>query len=182
MYKYLLIILLAIVAFLLMNSRSTKIEPTIITHIDTLYRDTVITKYEKGKDIPYDVIDFIHDSVRISVHDTVSIVKDYLTAKEYKDTLRIDTNNYVSIKDTISENRIIGRSFEAKLKEKTIVITNDIYHPERKAFYMGPILDLRSFDKKLGIGVAAVYRSSPNQLIGVNFTTNQLSFAYYIKF
>jgi hypothetical protein len=180
MYKYLIIIVLAIVIILLLNSRSTKNEPTIITHTDTLYHDTTITKYKKGSDITYRVINNVHDSVQI--HDTISIVKDYLSAKEYADTFRIDTNNYISIKDTISQNRIIGRSFEAKLKEKTIVITNDIYHPEKKGFYLGPVADLRRFDSKVGIGVGLMYKPSKSQIIGVNLTTNQISAGYYIRF
>jgi hypothetical protein len=180
MYKYLIIVALAIVIILLLKSRSVNNESTIITHVDTLYHDTTITKYKKGSDITYRVINNVHDSVQI--HDTISIVKDYLSAKEYTDTFRIDTNNYVSIKDTISQNKIIGRSFEAKLKEKTIVITNDIYHPEKKGFYFGPAIDLRRFDNKLGIGGAVVYKGSKSQLIGVNLTTNQISVGYLIKF
>lgn len=182
MYKYLIIIILSIVVVLLINSRSTKIESTIITHADTLYHDTTITKYKKGYDIAYKVINNIHDSVQVYVHDTVSIINDYLTVKEYTDTLRIDTNSYVSIVDTISQNKIIGRSFEAKLREKTIVITNDIYHPESNGFYLGPIADLRRFDNKVGIGVGLMYKTSKSQLIGVNLTTNQISLGYYLKF
>lgn len=180
MYRYLSIAILAIIIILLLNSRSYKTTTTIVTHTDTLYHDTTITKYKSGKYITYSIINNVHDSVQI--HDTISIVKDYLTTKEYTDTFRIDTNNYISIKDTISQNKIIGRSFEAKLKEKTIVITNDIYHEDKKAFYLGPILDLRRSDNKLGIGGAVVYKASKSQLIGVNLTTNQISFGYLIKF
>jgi hypothetical protein len=179
MYKYILISILVIVIILLLNSRSTKNETTIVTHIDTLYRDTTITKYKKGKDIPYEVINTVHDSVQI--HDTISIVNDYLSTRVYKDTLTLDSSKFTII-DTISQNMIQGRLFLADIHEKTIVITNNIYQPNKKAFYLGPVLDLRKLDNKLGIGIAGVYKTTNNQLIGLNLTTNQISFGYYIKF
>lgn len=182
MYKYILIFILVIVIILSLQSRYIKSDSTIITHIDTLYRDTTIVKYKKGDDIPYRIINNVHDSVHIYVHDTISIVKDYLTVKEYTDTFRIDTNNYISIQDTISQNKIIGRSYSASLKEKTIIITNEIYRPDKKALYFGPMIDLRKVDNKLGIGGAFVFKPSNSNLIGLNLTTNQISFAYYIKF
>jgi len=180
MYRYLAIIILSIIVILLFNSRSINNGTNIITHTDTLYHDTTIVKYKSGKDILYKTISYVHDSIQI--HDTLRMINDYLSAKEYIDTLIIDTNNYISIKDTISQNKIIGRSFYAKLKEKTVVITNDIYHDDKKSFYLGPILDLRRSDNQFGIGGAVVYKASKNQLIGVNLTTNQVSVGYLIKF
>jgi hypothetical protein len=180
MYKYLIIFVLVAVVFLLLDARSTKIEPTIVTHIDTLYRDTTITKYKKGKDITYEIINTVHDSVHI--HDTISIVNDYLTVKKYSDTFHIDTNNYVSIQDTISQNKIIGRSYNAKLKEKTIVVTNDIYHSDKNSFYIGGIADFSRFNNNLGIGIGLSYKPSKKDLISLIYTTNQVSLGYYIKF
>jgi hypothetical protein len=182
MYKYLIIFVLLLVVLLLLNSRSAKNTTTIVTNIDTIYHDTTIVKYKKGNDIAYKVINNVHDSVQIYVHDTISIVKDYLTVKEYSDTFHIDTNNYVSIQDTISQNRIIGRSYNANLKEKTILVTNDIHHYEKNSFYIGPIVDLRRLDNNIGIGVGVSYKLSKKAFINLAYTTNQISFGYYIKF
>ena len=180
MYKYLIILVLIGVIILLLNSSSTK-APTIVTHTDTLYRDTTIIKYKKGSDIVYQIIDSAPNYVPIYVHDTVKMIYDYLSIKKYTDTLRIDTDNYVSIIDTISQNRILGRSYNAHFREKTIVVTNDIYHTEKKGFYLGSILDLRRFDNKVGVGVGLMYKPSKSQIIGLNLTTNQISVGYYIK-
>jgi hypothetical protein len=110
------------------------------------------------------------------------MIDDYLSIKVYTDTFRIDTNNSVSIIDTISQNRILGRSYKADLKEKTIVVTNDIYHAEKKALYLGPVVDIRRFDNKVGIGAGVIYKASKSQVISLNLTTNQITGGYYIKF
>ena len=182
MYKYLIIFILAVVVILLLNSRSAKDITTIVTHTDTLYHDTTIVKYKKGSDIVYQIIDSVPNSVQIYIHDTIKMIDDYLSIKVYTDTLRINADNSVSIIDTISQNRILGRSYNAKLREKTIVVTNDIYHEEKKAIYLGPVVDLRRFDNKVGIGVGLMYKPSKSQIIGLNLTTNQISGGYYIKF
>jgi hypothetical protein len=182
MYKYLIIFVLIVVVLLLLNSRSGNVITSVITHRDTLYHDTTIVKYKKGSDIVYKIIDSVPNSVQIYIHDTAYIVNDYNKIKVYTDTLRINTDNSVYIIDTISQNRILGRSYKADLREKTIVVTNDIYHEEKKSIYLGPVLDIRRFDNKIGIGVGLMYKPSKSQLIGLNLTTNQISAGYYIKF
>jgi len=182
MYRYLIIFVLVVVVLLLLNSRSAKDVTTIVTHTDTLYHDTTIVKYKKGSDIVYKIIDSVPNSVQIYIHDTAYIVNDYNKIKVYTDTLRINTDNSVYIIDTISQNRILGRSYKADLREKTIVVTNDIYHEEKKALYLGPVVDLRRFDNKVGIGGGLIYKPSKSQIISVNLTTNQISGGYYLKF
>lgn len=182
MYKYLIIFILAVIVILLLDSRSGNVITSVITHTDTLYHDTTIVKYKKGSDIVYQIIDSVPNNVPIYLHDTIKMIDDYLSIKVYTDTLRIDTDNSVSIIDTISQNRILGRSYKADLREKTIVITNDIYHEEKKALYLGPMVDLRRFDNKVGIGGGLIYKPSKSQVISLNLTTNQISGGYYIKF
>ena len=182
MYRYLIIFVLVVVVLLLLNSRSAKDVTTIVTHTDTLYHDTTIVRYKKGSNIVYKIIDSVPNSVPIYIHDTIKMIDDYLSIKVYTDTLRINTDNSVYIQDTISQNRILGRSYKADLREKTIVVTNDIYHEEKKSIYLGPILDLRRLDNKIGIGASLMYKPSKSQLIGLNLTTNQISAGYYIKF
>ena len=182
MYKYLIIFVLVVVVLLLLNSRSGNVITSVITHTDTLYHDTTIVKYKNGSDIVYKIIDSVPNSAPIYIHDTVKMIDDYLSIKVYTDTFRINTDNSVSIIDTISQNRILGRSYKADLKEKTIVVTNEIYHAEKKALYIGPVVDLRRFDNKVGIGAGVIYKASKNQVISLNLTTNQITGGYYIKF
>lgn len=167
-----------LIIFIARTSRYTKDEPVIITKIDTVYQQKTFTKYTKGKDIPYLVLqdNFILDTI----HDTVTIVKDYLTTKVYTDTFTLDSSKFTII-DTISQNAIQGRRFLAHIKERTITITNDIYHKDKNALYLGILGDLRRFDNKLGIGVGLTFKTAKNDLFNFGITTNQYSVSYYKK-
>jgi hypothetical protein len=167
-----------LIFFIFRNSRYIKDEPYIITNIDTVYQEKTFTKFTKGKDIPYLVLqdNFILDTV----HDTITIVKDYLTTKVFTDTFTIDSSKFTII-DTISQNTIQGRRFLADIKERTIRITNDIYHKDKNAFYFGVLGDLRRFDNKLGLGVGLGYKTPKNGLFIFGASTNQYSVGYYKK-
>jgi hypothetical protein len=84
---------------------------------DTLYQKVYRKTYIKGDSIPYVII----ATDTTTIHDTITVVKDYLTVKAYSDTIKQDSNIFV-INDTISQNRIKSRSFEAKITEKTIYV------------------------------------------------------------
>jgi hypothetical protein len=178
--KNLLIVLILIILAFFMFSNPKYVEPnTIISvKVDTIYKHDTIVVYKKGKLIPFVTLDTIYQLDRI--HDTTYIVKDYLTTKAYSDTLRINTDNSVYIYDTISQNKIIGRSFIAHIKEKTIYKTNFIERKPKNTLLVGLIGDLRRYDNKLGVGVGFNYKKQ-NESYTFNFTTNQISFGLYKK-
>lgn len=151
---------------------------TIVTKIDTLYKRDTLKFYKKGDVIPFVVLDTIYKLDQI--HDTTYIVNDYNKVKVYSDTLRINTDNYVSLQDTISQNKIFGRGYNAHFTQKTVVVTNDIYHKPKNELFVGIIGDLRRFDNNLGVGVGLNYKKQ-NEAYTLNFTTNQISFGLYKK-
>ena len=171
-----------LIFFIFRNSRYIKDEPLILTKIDTVYQEKTFTKFTKGKDIPYFIIDNDIHTVEFTdtIHDTITIVKDYLTTKVFTDTFTIDSSKFTII-DTISQNTIQGRRFLADIKERTIRITNDIYHKDKNTFYLGVLGDLRRFDNKLGIGVGLGYKTPKNGLFIFGASTNQYSVGYYKK-
>lgn len=179
--KNILIVLLILVLgfFVLGDSKYVK-DDQIITRVDTLLKDTTIYKYKKGKDIPFVVLDtlFLIDSLKI--HDTAYIVKDYKEIKEYTDTLRINADAYVYVHDTISQNRILGRGYGGHFVQKTITITNDIYHKPKNELYLGLIGDFRRLDEKLGVGVGIIYKKQKEGYT-FNYTTNHISVGLYKK-
>ena len=177
--KNILILALIVVVLFFVLAPTREIGGTkVITKIDTVIKTTTTTKYKKGNDIPFVVLDTIYQIDQI--HDTAYIVNDYNKIKVYTDTLRINTDNSVYIKDTISQNRILGRSYTANLSEKTITITHDIYHKPKNELYLGLLGDLRRFDNKIGIGVGLNYKKQNESYI-LNYTTNQISFGMYKK-
>ena len=145
----------------------------VIKHeIDTIdiVKTKVVTK--KGADIYHETI--VEKEVKIpAVIDTMALLKDYYSKVLYKDVLVLpDSLGTVAVTDTISQNKILGRTFNASVKQRTIKETTIVKElPKTKVFYgfeggfnkkdvvshvgMGLILNTKS-DKiyNLGIGVA----------------------------
>jgi hypothetical protein len=104
----------------------------VLTLHDTTYKKVYISTYKKGKDIPFYTI----DSVQIPVHDTLYVLSDYMRIYAYSDTIRKDSNIFV-VNDTISQNRIISRGFNAKLTEKTIILKEYYANKPTNTLYLG---------------------------------------------
>jgi hypothetical protein len=173
-----IVILVAVLIFFIgSEARYTKVDSVIVK--DTVYQQKTFTKFTKGKSIPFVVLDTTY--LIDEVHDTITIVKDYNQVKVYSDTMRIDSLGYAYIQDTISQNKIQGRSFKAEISEKTIYVTKTITPKPKKEVYLGVLGDLRTFDNKVGLGLGLGYKTAKNGLFTINATTNHYSLAYYIK-
>jgi hypothetical protein len=180
MYKNIVIAILVIIVFLFIKDKSNYIgQPSVIIDTDTVYQQKTFTKFIKGKSIPFVVLDTIYNIDE--VHDTITIVKDYNQVKVYSDTMRIDSIGYAYIQDTISHNKVQGRSFSANFNLPTITITKVITPKPKKEVYLGVIGDLRAFDNKVGLGLGLGYKTAKNGLFTINATTNQYSLGYYKK-
>ena len=177
--KNILIVLLILVLGFFVLGDSTYIKNDhIITRVDTLIKDTTIYKYKKGKDIPFVVLDTIHQIDEI--HDTIKIISDYSRTYAYYDTLKIDSAQYVYVSDTISQNRILGRGYGGHFIQKTITIKNDIYHKPKNELFLGLIGDYNRLDQRLGIGVGVIYKKQKEGYT-FNYTTNHISVGLFKK-
>jgi hypothetical protein len=109
----------------------------VIKHeIDTvdIVKTKVVTK--KGEDIYHEII--VEKEVIIpAVIDTAALLKDYYSKVLYKDVLVLpDSLGTVAVTDTISQNRILGRTFNANVKQRTIKETTIVKElPKTKVFY-----------------------------------------------
>ena len=138
--------------------------------IDTVevVKTKVVTK--KGEDIYHETI----KEVTIpAIVDTQALLHDYFAKNIYKDTLQLpDSLGIVSLIDTITQNKILGRTFNASVKQRVIKETTIVKElPKTKFFYgleggfnkadlishlgMGFLINTKS-DKMyhLGVGVA----------------------------
>ena len=134
---------------------------------DTVYQTKVTTKWKQGKDIPYVIIDSVHDSVRLFVHDTIRIVSDYMRIYAYSDTINVDSNTFV-ISDTISQNMIQSRRFEAKITEKTILTTITKEAKARNTLYLGFRGDLSGSNGLEVLSPGIVLNVKNKALMGLN--------------
>ena len=108
----------------------------VIKHeIDTvdIVKTKVVTK--KGDDIYHETI--VEKEVFIpAVIDTAALLKDYYSKVLYKDVLVLpDSLGTVAVTDTISQNKILGRTFNANVKQRTIKETTIVKElPKTKVF------------------------------------------------
>jgi hypothetical protein len=92
----------------------------------------VVTK--KGEDIYHETI----KEVTIpAIVDTQALLQDYFAKNIYKDTLQLpDSLGIVSLIDTITQNKILGRTFNASVKQRVIKETTIVKElPKTKLFY-----------------------------------------------
>jgi hypothetical protein len=141
-----LLLLIAIVVFQQCGGNKTKTGEIVkidgkkyelIKHeIDTIevVKTKVVTK--KGEDIYHETI--VEKEVLIpAIIDTAALLKDYYSKVLYKDVLVLpDSLGTVSVIDTISQNKILGRTFNASVKQRTIKETTIVKElPKTKLFY-----------------------------------------------
>ena len=172
MTKNIIIIVLVAIVILFLASDPTHIDGSIDVHIDTVYKDTVIKKWYKGDKIPYKVIDSL--PYPVPVHDTQFILQDYNAIRNYRDTILFDSNSIV-INDTISQNKIIGRSLEMNLHEKKIIVTNTVTKPDKNAIYLGGGSNFKT-------AFIGLQYKTPRSIVGLSFVSDKsFQLSYYVR-
>ena len=179
MIKNVLIIVLLLLAIYLFTGKK-QINTVTKTKRDTIVTTKTLTKYIKGNKIPFKVLDTIFTNIYKENHDTTYIVKDYNQVKEYTDSIKQENNLYV-IKDTISQNKIIGRSFKAQVQEKTITITNNIQAKPKAALYLGIRSDLSTDYSKVNYNVSLSFKTRQRGLFSVGYGMSGYSLGYALK-
>jgi len=161
----------------------------VIKHdIDTIdiVKTKVVTK--KGEDIYHETI--VEKEVIIpAVIDTMALLKDYYSKVLYKDTLVLpDSLGIVALNDTISQNKILGRTFNASVKQRTIKETTIVKElPKTKLFYgLEGGFNKADFVSSVGAGVLINTKKDKIYQLGLG-VTNQTTdgtnggFTPYVK-
>jgi hypothetical protein len=152
------------------SGKSEPVEPVIITSVEVRY-DT-ITKYVPEY-VPKLItkIEYIRDTIidKRPV-DTLAILKDYFATYVYEDRQELDSLN-ITIKDSVTQNKIISRSIAYDLIYPTTTITKEIYLNNRE-FYYGLNLNGKS-DQLNYLGGSLLYRTKSKQIYSVGLGVNQ---------
>jgi hypothetical protein len=145
----------------------------VIKHeIDTV--DVIKTKIvtKKGEDIYHEVI--VEKEIQIpTIVDTAALLKDYYSKVLYKDVLVLpDSLGTVAVTDTISQNKILGRTFDANVKQRTIKETMIVKEPARNQVYYGLNGGFNKEDVVSSIGAGLMLKTKKDKIyqftLGVN--------------
>jgi hypothetical protein len=132
--------------------------------IDTVevVKTKIVTK--KGTDIVHEVI--LHDTaIKLIDVDTVALLHDYLAKYIYKDTLHLpDSLGEVSLIDTISKNKILGRTFNAKVKQREIKETLIVKELPKTQVYYGFTGGFNKVDVVSNIGAGVLIKTKKDKI------------------
>lgn len=155
-----------------------------IPQIDSIpypVHDTIPVEVEVEVEVPVDrpvevMVEKLVEVPVIQPVDTMAIVKMFAENKQFKkDVIQLPDNaGTITIFDTISNNRVLGRSFTTKFKAKIIRDTVITPEPIKNVLYVG--IDAK-FDRPNVVnflGTSLVYKTKQERLyrvgIGVNNT------------
>ena len=136
---------------------------------DTIYITRDSTVYKEGKTIKVKVE--VPKYIPIEA-DTQLILMDYFTKRFYTDTLDLGEKSYVTIEDTIVENKIFARKFTSKITERIINDTLFLKEPAKRQVYLG----LTGGFDKVNIfnyaGPSLLYKDKKDKIFGLGAGIN----------
>jgi len=136
--------------------------------IDTIevVKTKVVTK--KGEDIYHETI--VEKEVRVPVNvDTNAILKEYYTKVLYKDVLILpDSLGTVAVTDTISQNKIFGRTFNANVKQRVIKETTIVKELPKNQVYFGFGGQFNKVDFIGGLSTGVILKTKKDKIYQVN--------------
>jgi hypothetical protein len=164
----------------------------VIKHtIDTIEVEKTKVVTKKGKDIVHEIIDVDTLVLKELVNvDTAALLKDYLAKIVYKDTLTLDGGlGTIALTDTITKNRILGRTWDAKVKERIIKEELIVKEPAKTQLYYGLNAGFNKTDYVSAVGAGLILKTKKDKIynfnIGVNNRTTDGtngSFSPYVGF
>jgi hypothetical protein len=137
----------------------------VIKHdIDTvdIVKTKVVTK--KGEDIYHETI--VEKEVIIpTIVDTAALLKDFFAKNIYKDTLQLpDSLGTVALLDTITQNKILGRTFNASVKQRTIKETLIVKELPKTQVYYGLTGGFNKADVVSNVGAGLLIKTKKDKI------------------
>jgi hypothetical protein len=149
----------------------------VIKHdIDTfeVVKTKVVTK--KGEDIYHETI--VEKEVLIpAVVDTAALLKDYYSKVLYKDVLVLpDSLGTIAVTDTISQNKIWGRTFDAKVKQREIKETLIVKELPKTQIYYGLTGGFNKADVVSNVGAGFLVKTKKDKIYNLGIgVSNRVS-------
>jgi hypothetical protein len=165
----------AVFNWLVCNKPNTEIITKTDTITKTIYKDSI--KYDT---IIYSNVKLINDTIYVNdtIFDIDTIfftINDYFAKVHYLDTLLNDSTGFISVSDTIFKNRLLNRTSNIEIYNKTILPVNDKISLFAGVFYLNGI------NNSLGANLSLERKKS---LFSVGYGTNKtflINYQYKIK-
>lgn len=144
--------------------------------VDTVYKWKDKIVYKDGSKIHYDTI-YVPLPVKI---DTLQVFKDYYAKYIATDTLMLDSAmGTITIRDTITQNRILNRQWSSHIKETTIRDILVVKELPKNQLYIGVdgSFNSVSFINSASVGLILKTKSDMLYKLGVGITDSHIGTA-----
>lgn len=137
---------------------SRKTDTTFVVKDTTIYRDGETIYIENEVEVPV----LIPADV-----DTMDILKDYFVKRYYTDTLTVEDYGSVVIKDTLFQNKILTRQFDASFNQKIITETIVVKTLPKPHLYFGGGVGLDKQNLLNNAHIGLLLRTKSNKIYGI---------------
>jgi hypothetical protein len=138
--------------------------------VDTVIIDHYKTKIVKGDDIYHETV--VEKNVEVPVLtkvDTLTILRDFYKKVVYKDSLKLDNDlGMISITDTIYKNKVLGRKWNAYLKERTVKETTIVKELPKNQVYWGFNGGFNREDVVSNVSAGLILKTKKDKLVQLN--------------
>jgi len=175
-----IVILLIITVLQRCGSNESVDVPKIVRDTMWVSNDTtIVSKPQVIKTIPYEVSretiikEYLPDSNYAGLLKQYEDLVSQLLAKNImQDSIRIDTNGYVKITDTVQKNLIVGRSTEVSMKYPIIKETVTIPQKKVTQLYLGGQVSASQGQLINGLNGGLLLKNKKDQIYGVTVGVN----------
>lgn len=155
-------------------------EPKVFRDTVWVHHDSTInSKPQIINNIPYSVpidrwnTEYLPDSNYDKlIKQYTDLAEKFLSSNVYKDSLHIDSLGYVLVKDTISKNVIVGRSFSYDLKYPIVKETRIIPEAKKTQWFAGGFVQGEKGNLIDGIGAGLLIKNKRDQIFGAHAGLN----------
>ena len=142
--------------------------------VDTVYVDNSTIEYKPGNIIYREAK--VQGIIPADV-DKDSITKDYYSTTVYKDTLKLkNKQGYIAVTDTISQNKVIGRIWDAHVTSSIIHDKTIVKELPKTQLYLGGVMGFDNKNLTNFAGPSFLLKSKKDHIysLGVGYGTNQV--------
>lgn len=139
--------------------------------VDTIVKTRTQVKWKKGDDIYHETV--VEKRVEVPVLqtkvDTLTILKEFYSKVIFKDTLKLDGDmGTIALTDTIFKNKILGRKWQAYLKERTIKETTIVKELPKNQVYWGFNGGFNKEDVVSNVSAGLILKTKSDKLYQLN--------------
>lgn len=155
-----------------------KVYELLSREVEIIEVEKVVTEYRQGETIFVEVEVPVEVLVPVEI-DTMEVLKDYYSTRVYSDTLFIGDMGYVALVDTVTQNKIVGRYFDANIVERTVTETITVKELPKLEIWAGVVA---TTNMDFGGSIGVVTRKRNHIGIDLGIAVDDLLINPYVGF